>query len=167
MITLVLAVTKIIDSFVVTQKSIAVYKNKPILASFWNMIGMFLMSTIFVKLSQLNSYSSIALVSLASGIGVYTSIKFANKSKKNQIWAYYVRTQTRKQSKKLADALRKNGIEVQTVEAYNNNLERILKIMAISKNADQSKIIDSFMKPQYEILRMPVVDFKVYENEVR
>ena len=167
MIALVLAVIKIIDSFVVTQKSIAVYKNKPLLASFWNIIGMFLMSTIFVKLSQMNDYGSIALVSFASGIGVYISIKVANKSKKNQIWAYYIRTQTRKQSKQLADALRKNGIEVQTIEAYNNNLERILKIMAISKNAEQSKIIDSFMKEEYEILRMPVVDFKVYENELR
>ena len=98
-----------------------------------------------IKSVSTNSNTIIILASIAGALGSAIPVYFKSKNKKNieEVWQFDIVCQSRSQSKKLADDFRKMRIEILTSELYNDKIDRVLCVSAISNNSRESKSIIS------------------------
>lgn len=148
-----LALTKIIDNLILTEKSILVRNNKAIAASIFVMISEFMFIFIIKKVVSDNNIISAIVVSVAAGIGSYLAFCINNKFSKETVFINIITSNDKMKMKAFGDYMRFEGIKIVTFDAYNDEINNTLTAIVFANTREQSKKIDKFMNGQTDFFR--------------
>ena len=148
-----LALTKIVDNLITTEKSILVRNNKAVAASILVMISEFMFIFIIKKLVSDSNTASAIVVSVAAGIGSYLAFCINNKFSKETVYINIVTSNNKLQMKAFGDYMRLQGIKIVTFDAYNDDRNNTLTALVFANTRDQSKIIDKYVEAHNELFR--------------
>lgn len=141
-----LAVVKIIDNVILTEKTILTQKNKAIAASILVVISQFIFYIVIKQVVSDNSFLSISIVSVASGIGSYIAFYINKKLSKETVYINIITSNDRNKMKMFGDYLRTEGIKIVTLEAYSDTIERTLTALVFANTKEQSIKIDNYIE---------------------
>ena len=143
---ILLAIIKVIDNIIITEKTILTQKNKAVLASALVVISQFMFYFLIKQVVEDNSVLSIFIVSIASGIGSYIAFYINKKVSRDTVFINIITSNDRKNMKALGDYMRSENIKIVTFEAYSDNIERTLSAMVFANTKEQSIKIDDYLK---------------------
>lgn len=142
----ILALVKIIDNVILTGKTILTQKNKAIAASVLVVIAQFIFYIIIKQIVEDNNFISIAIVSIASGVGSYIAFCINKKVSKDTVFINVITSNDRSKMKIFGDYVRSEGIKIVTFDAYSDDLERTLTALVFSNTKEQSIKIDKYVE---------------------
>jgi uncharacterized protein YebE (UPF0316 family) len=143
---IILAIVKVIDNIILTGKTILTQKNKAIAASILVVISQFIFYIVVKQIVEDNNFISIAIVSIASGIGSYIAFYINKKVSKDTVYVNIITSNERTKMKELGDYVRAEGIKIVTFDAYSDDLERTLTALVFANTKEQSSKIDRYVE---------------------
>lgn len=143
---IILAIVKIIDNIILTEKTILTQKNKAIAASILVIISQFIFYIVIKQVVGDDNMLSISIVSIASGVGSYIAFYINKKLSKETVYINIVTSNERSKMKSFGDCMRAEGIKVVTLEAYSDDIERTLTALVFANTKDQSIKIDKYIE---------------------
>ena len=143
---IVLAIVKVIDNIILTGKTILTQKNKAIASSILVVVSQFIFYIIIQQIVEDNNFLSIAIVSIASGIGSYIAFYINKKVSKDTVYVNIITSNERAKMKELGDYVRAEGIKIVTFDAYSDDLERTLTALVFANTKEQSSKIDRYIE---------------------
>lgn len=143
---IILAIVKVIDNIILTGKTILTQKNKAISASILVVISQFIFYIVVKQIVEDNNFISIAIVSIASGIGSYIAFYINKKVSKDAVYVNIITSNERTKMKELGDYVRAEGIKIVTFDAYSDDLERTLTALVFANTKEQSSKIDRYVE---------------------
>ena len=141
-----LAVIKVIDNIVTTEKSLLTHQNKAVAASILVAVSQFLFYLLIKEVVADSNIISIIVVSIASGIGSYIAFCINNKFSKETVWINIVTSNDKTNMKAFADHMRAEGVKVVTMPTYGDDIERTLTALVFANTRSQSKKIDKYIE---------------------
>lgn len=142
----ILAIVKVIDNIILTGKTILTQKNKAIAASILVVISQFIFYIVVKQIVEDNNFISIAIVSIASGVGSYIAFYINKKVSKDTVYVNIITSNERTKMKELGDYVRAEGIKIVTFDAYSDDLERTLTALVFANTKEQSSKIDRYVE---------------------
>lgn len=143
---ILLAFIKVVDNIILTGKTILTQKNKAISASAMVIISQFIFYIVIKQIVEDNNFVSIAIVSVASGLGSYIAFCINKKFSKDTVYVNVITSNDRAEMKALGDYVRSEGIKIVTFDAYSDSLERTLTALVFSNTKEQSIKIDKYIE---------------------
>jgi uncharacterized protein YebE (UPF0316 family) len=143
---IILAIVKVIDNIILTGKTILTQKNKAIAASILVVISQFIFYIVVKQIVEDNNFISIAIVSIASGVGSYIAFYINKKVSKDTVYVNIITSNERTKMKELGDYVRAEGIKIVTFDAYSDDLERTLTALVFANTKEQSSKIDRYIE---------------------
>lgn len=143
---IILAIVKVIDNIILTGKTILTQKNKAIAASILVVISQFIFYIVVKQIVEDNNFISIAIVSIASGVGSYIAFYINKKVSKDTVYVNIITSNERAKMKELGDYVRAEGIKIVTFDAYSDDLERTLTALVFANTKEQSSKIDRYVE---------------------
>ncbi len=143
---IILALVKVVDNIILTGKTILTQKNKAIASSILVVVSQFIFYIIIQQIVEDNNFLSIAIVSIASGIGSYIAFYINKKVSKDTVYINIITSNDRSQMKVFGDYVRAEGIKIVTFDAYSDDLERTLTALVFSNTKEQSIKIDKYIE---------------------
>ncbi|KKQ94795.1 MAG: hypothetical protein UT66_C0028G0025 [candidate division CPR2 bacterium GW2011_GWC1_39_9] len=132
---------KLLDVMLNTVRSAFFVRNKHFLASLLTAISTFTYFLIIVKLLQISSFFSIALVSLAAFLGSYIPPIIIRRLEKDKVWVFDITPNSNENGKEFANQMRNKGFSVVTYKSYNKGNECVVCSKVFSKNKTHSRLI--------------------------
>jgi hypothetical protein len=148
-----LALTKIVDNLITTEKSILVRNNKAIAASIFVMISEFMFIFIIKKVVSDNNIVSAIVVSISAGIGSYIAFCINNRFSKEIVFINIITSNDKTKMKAFGDYMRSQGIKIVTFDAYNDDIEKTLTALVFANTREQSKKIDKYIEANNGLYR--------------
>ena len=143
---ILLGLTKVIDNIIITAKSIATYKEQKIWSSILVIVSQFLFYFLISKVISDDSLLAIIIVSISSGIGNYIAFTLNHKFRKAAKWTIIITSSDTDDITSLCDFLSANHIRHIANCGYNRKWDHAIHVIAVSKNKEESKLIDSHLK---------------------
>lgn len=140
-----LAVIKIIDNIISTEKTILTQKNKAISASILVVISQFMFYMLIKQVVADDNIISIMIVSVASGIGSYIAFYMNKKLSKDMVYINIITSNDKDKMKAFGDYMRTENIKIVTFDAYNDDRENTLTALVFANTKDQSLKIDKYI----------------------
>ena len=140
-----LAVIKIIDNIISTEKTILTQKNKAISASILVVISQFMFYMLIKQVVADDNIISIMIVSVASGIGSYIAFYMNKKLSKDMVYINIVTSNDKDKMKAFGDYMRTENIKIVTFDAYNDDRENTLTALVFANTKEQSSKIDNYI----------------------
>lgn len=141
-----LALVKVFDNIVGTAKSIATYKEQKILSSILVVISQLIFYLVISQVIEDNTFLSIAIVSVSSGIGNWLAFLINDRVKKDTKWVFILTSSNVEDIKMLCNYLAENSIKYIASDGYTRKGEHTINVMAFSKSKDESRLIENFLK---------------------
>lgn len=142
---IVLAVLKIIDNIILTEKTILTQKNKAVAASILVVISQIMFYLLIKEVVEDGSIISIIIISLASGIGSYIAFYMNKKLSKDTVYINIITSNDKSKMKAFGDYMRTENIKIVTFDAYNDNVENTLTALVFANTKEQSCKIDNYI----------------------
>lgn len=146
-------VLKLMDSAIITSKSIASQNGKALLSSALVGVSSLLFFFVVAPVLKDNSTTSMIVVAVASSIGSYVSFLINNHFKKDSQFVNIISSNDRTAMKEFGDYMRTKQIKIITMESYGSDLTPTLTALVFANTREQSKKIDKFMLNRTEYLR--------------
>jgi uncharacterized protein YebE (UPF0316 family) len=153
---LTLAVVKVIDNIVSTEKTILTQKNKALAASILVIIAQFMFYFIIKEVVADSNIVSIIVVSVASGIGSYIAFYMNKKLSRDMVYINIITSNDKSKMKAFGDYMRTENIKIVTMDAYNDDIEKTLTAIVFANTKEQSSKIDNYMKKHDGLYRQIV-----------
>lgn len=141
-----LAITKVLDNIIGTAKNLAQYKEQKIISSILVIISQLIFYLIISQVINDNTLLAIVIVSVSSGIGNYIAFMINAKFKKDTKWTFVITSSNKNDIQNLCNYLVEHGIKYIANDGYTRKGEHTINVMAFSKNKDESRLIESFLK---------------------
>ena len=148
-----LALTKIVDNLITTEKSLLVQQRKAIAASIFVAISEFMFLFIIKKVVADSNVVSNIVVSIGAGIGSYIAFLINSKFSKDTVYINIVTSNDKSKMKAFGDYMRAGGIKVLTMPTYGDEIEKTLTALVFANTREQSKQIDKYMETNNGIFR--------------
>ena len=148
-----LAIIKMIDNVITTEKSLLTHQNKAVAASVLVAISQFLFYILIKEVVADTNPISIIVVSIASGIGSYIAFCINNKFSKETVYINIITSNDKGQMKAFGDHMRAEGIKVLTMPTYGDDIEKTLTALVFASTRNQSKKIDKYIETNNELYR--------------
>ena len=148
-----LGLIKVIDNVVTTEKSLLTYQNKALAASILVTISQFLFYILITEVVADSNMLSIAVVSIASGVGSYIAFCINNKFSKETVYINIVTSNDKDRMKAFGDYMRAEGIKIVTMPTYGDDIEKTLTALVFANTRNQSKLIDKYIANNKELYR--------------
>ena len=148
-----LALTKIVDNLITTEKSILIQQRKAVAASIFVAISEFMFLFIIKKVVTDSNIVSNIVVSIGAGIGSYIAFFINNKFSKETVYINIVTSNDKNKMKAFGDHMRAEGIKVVTMPTYGDDIEKTLTALVFANTRNQSKLIDKYVEDNQEIYR--------------
>lgn len=148
-----LAIIKMIDNVITTEKSLLTHQNKALAASILVVISQFLFYILIKEIVADNNLISMIIVSIASGIGSYIAFGINNKFSKETVYINIVTSNNKEKMKDFGDHMRAEGIKIVTMPTYGDEIEKTLTALVFANTRNQSKKIDKYVKNNNELFR--------------
>lgn len=143
---IILFFAKMLDNMLGTAKTILVQHNKSVLAGIALGLSNFIYFLITKNIVESDGMISIAIVSIASGVGCCLAITFNNRFSKDKTYVNVILSDNIDEMMSLRDFLISNKITNVVSDSYNREWKKVLSITAYPETKDQSKLIDEYMK---------------------
>lgn len=143
---ILLAVIKILDNIVLTFKSICTYKEQKILSSILVVISQLIFYLVIDQVIEDNTILAIVIVSVSSGVGNYIAFVINGKFKRAAKWTFVITSNDTEDIKQLCDCLAEHKIKYIANNGLTRENEPAIHVMAFSKNKDESRLIEDFLK---------------------
>lgn len=153
----ILAIIKIIDNIIITGKTILTQKNKAISASLMVIISQFIFYIVIKQIVEDSNFISIAIVSVASGLGSYIAFCINKRFSKDTVYVNIITSNDREHMKLLGDYVRSEGIKIVTFDAYSDTIERTLTALVFANTKEQSIKIDKYIEEHDGFFREVVI----------
>lgn len=141
-----LAIVKIVDNIISTEKTILTQKNKAVLASVLVVISQFMFYLIIKQIVADSSALSIFIVSVASGVGSYIAFYINKKISRDTVFINIITSNDRSKMNALGDYMRSENIKIVTLDAYSDSIEKTLTGLVFANTREQSLKIDNYLK---------------------
>lgn len=148
-----LALTKIVDNLITTEKSLLVQQRKAVAASIFVAISEFMFLFIIKKVVTDSNIVSNIVVSIGAGIGSYIAFFINNKFSKETVYINIITSNDKEKMKAFGDHMRAEGIKVVTMPTYGDDIEKTLTALVFANTRNQSKLIDKYVEDNQEIYR--------------
>mgnify|MGYP003434463004 FL=1 len=148
-----MALIKVIDNIVTTEKSLLTHQNKAVAASVLVAISQFLFYLLIKEVVADSNTISIIVVSVASGVGSYIAFCINNKFSKETVYINIVTSNDKEKMKDFGDHMRAEGIKVVTMPTYGDDIEKTLTALVFANTRNQSKLIDKYVEEHNELFR--------------
>lgn len=148
-----MALIKVVDNIVTTEKSLLTHQNKAVAASVLVAISQFLFYLLIKEVVADSNTISIIVVSVASGIGSYIAFCINNKFSKETVYINIVTSNDKEKMKDFGDHMRAEGIKVVTMPTYGDDIEKTLTALVFANTRNQSKLIDKYVEEHNELFR--------------
>lgn len=143
---IMLALTKVVDNLITTEKTILIQKNKALAASILVAIAEFMFFFIIKNVVSDGNTASMIIVSIAAGIGSYIAFCINKRWSKDTVFINIVTSNDRDKMMAFGDHMRAEGIKVFTMPAYGDGIEKTLSALVFANTRAQSKKIDQYME---------------------
>lgn len=143
---ILLAIIKVIDNIILTGKTILTQKNKAITASIMVILSQFIFYIVIKQIVEDSNFISIAIVSIASGLGSYIAFCINKRFSKDTVYVNIITSNNRENMKLLGDYVRAEGIKIVTFDAYSDTIERTLTALVFANTKEQSIKIDKYIE---------------------
>lgn len=153
----ILAIIKIIDNIIITGKTILTQKNKAISASLMVIMSQFIFYIVIKQIVEDSNFISIAIVSVASGLGSYIAFCINKRFSKDTVYVNIITSNDREHMKLLGDYVRSEGIKIVTFDAYSDTIERTLTALVFANTKEQSIKIDKYIEEHDGFFREVVI----------
>lgn len=154
---LVLAVVKIIDNIITTEKTILTQKNKALAASVLVVVAQIMFYFLITEIVADNNTLAILVVSIASGIGSYIAFYINNKFSKDKVYINIITANDISQMKDFGDHMRAEGIKIVTFNAYNDDVKQTLTALVFADTKCKSSKIDNYISQHDGFYRQIVI----------
>ena len=154
----ILALVKIIDNIISTEKTILTQKNKALLASIAVIISQLMFYFVIDKVIEDKSMSTIAVVSVGAGLGSYVAFLINQKISKDRLWVHIVTSNNKTDMKVLGDYMREHNVPIITFDSYNDNLEITLTALIFANTKIQSSEVDAYLAMHDREYKRMIVD---------
>lgn len=141
-----LAIVKIFDNIINTAKSISTYKEQKIISSILTIISQLIFYLVISKVIEDNTFLAIVIVSVSSGVGNYIAFAINGKFKKAAKWTFVIASSNLNDIQNLCNYLVAHNIKYIANDGYTRKGEHTINVMAFSKNKDESRLIENFLK---------------------
>ena len=141
-----LAVIKVVDNIITTEKSLLTHQNKAVAASILVAISQFLFYLLIKEVVADSNAISIIVVSIASGIGSYIAFCINNKFSKETVFINIITSNDKAKMKDFGDHMRAEGVKIVTMPTYGDDIEKTLTAIVFSNTREQSKKIDKYIE---------------------
>ena len=148
-----LALTKIVDNLITTEKSILIQQRKAVAASIFVAISEFMFLFIIKKVVADSNMVSNIVVSIGAGIGSYIAFFINNKFSKETVYINIITSNDKEKMKAFGDHMRAEGIKVVTMPTYGDDVEKTLTALVFASTRNQSKLIEKYVKNNNELYR--------------
>lgn len=148
-----LALTKIVDNLITTEKSILIQQRKAVAASIFVAISEFMFLFIIKKVVADSNMVSNIVVSIGAGIGSYIAFFINNKFSKETVYINIITSNDKEKMKAFGDHMRAEGIKVVTMPTYGDDVEKTLTALVFASTRNQSKLIDKYVENNNELYR--------------
>ena len=143
---IMLALTKVVDNLITTEKTILIQKNKALAASILVAIAEFMFFFIIKNVVSDGNTVCMIIVSIAAGIGSYIAFCINKRWSKDTVFINIVTSNDRDKMMAFGDHMRAEGIKVFTMPAYGDGIEKTLSALVFANTRAQSKKIDQYME---------------------
>ena len=141
-----LSIIKILDNIILTAKSIATYKEQKIFSSILVVISQLIFYLVINQVINDNTIAAIVIVSISSGVGNYIAFIINNKFKKDTKWTFVIASSNINDIQRLCNYLVEHKIKYIANDGYTRKWEHTINVIAFSKNKDESRLIEKFLK---------------------
>lgn len=141
-----LGIIKVLDNIISTTKSITTYQNKKILTSVLVIVSQFMFYSVIKSVVGDNSWESIIVVCICSGLGTYIAMYFDDLFKKDATYTNILTCDSTQNIDGLCVYLLKNGIKYIPFDSYNRKSEKAKTVLVFAQTRHESKLIDDFLK---------------------
>lgn len=148
-----LALTKVLDNLITTEKSILIQKGKAVAASIFVAISEFMFLFIIKKVVADSNVISNIVVAVGAGIGSYIAFYINNKFSKDTVYINIITSNDKEKMKVFADHMRTEGIKVVTMPTYGDEIAKTLTALVFAGTRDQSKLIDKYIETNHGFYR--------------
>ena len=148
-----LALTKIVDNLITTEKSLLVQQRKAVAASIFVAISEFMFLFIIKKVVADSNVVSNIVVAIGAGIGSYIAFFINSKFSKETVFINIVTSNDKNKMKAFGDHMRAEGIKVVTMPTYGDEIEKTLTALVFANTRNQSKLIDKYVENNSELYR--------------
>lgn len=148
-----LAIIKVVDNVVGTEKTLLTQQNKALAASILVTISQFLFYMLITEIVADSNMISIIVVSVASGIGSYIAFCINNKFSKETVYINIITSNDKEKMKNFGDHMRAEGIKIVTMPTYGDDIEKTLTALVFANTRAQSKLIDKYIEVHNELYR--------------
>ena len=143
---IVLALTKVVDNLITTEKSILVHQRKAVAASIFVAISEFMFLFIIKEVVADSNIASNIVVAVGAGIGSYIAFFINNKFSKETVYINIITSNDKTKMKAFGDHMRAEGIKVVTMPTYGDEIEKTLTAMVFANTREQSSKIDKYIE---------------------
>lgn len=142
---ILLALVKILDNVILTAKTIATYKEQKILSSILVIVAQLIFYLVIEQVIEDNTFLSIIIVSVSSGIGNLLAFFINDKFKRDTKWTFVITSSDVEDIKTLCNYLVRNKIKYIANDGYNRRGEHTINVMAFSKTKNDSRLIEDYL----------------------
>ena len=142
---ILLALIKILDNIILTAKTIATYKEQKILSSILVIVAQLIFYLVIEQVIEDNTFLSIIIVSVSSGIGNLLAFFINDKFKRDTKWTFVITSSDVEDIKTLCNYLVRNKIKYIANDGYNRRGEHTINVMAFSKTKNDSRLIEDYL----------------------
>lgn len=151
---LILGLIKVVDNIISTAKSITTYQNKKITTSVLVIISQFLFYMVIKSVVSDDSFVSILVVCICSGVGTYLAMLSNDKLKKDITYTNILTCSCDDSISDLCSYLLEHKIKYIPVDSYDRRNEHSITVLAFASTRHESKLIDTFLeKSEVKYLR--------------
>lgn len=140
-----LALVKILDNIILTVKTIATYKEQKILSSILVIVAQLIFYLVIEQVIEDNTFLSIIIVSVSSGIGNLLAFFINDKFKRDTKWTFVITSSDVEDIKTLCNYLVTNKIKYIANDGYNRRGEKTINVIAFSKTKNDSRLIEDYL----------------------
>lgn len=141
---IILGIIKIIDNMISTAKNITTYKGKKLLTSLLVIISQFLFYFLIDSVVSDDSYTTIIVICICSGVGTYIAMYINDVAKRDATYTNILTCKCDDNITDLVSYLLSHSIEHIVFDSYNLDGEENRTILVFARTKVESSLIDEF-----------------------
>ena len=159
MMLLELFVFKLLDTSIAALKSIFMVKGKPLYSAMAGTASYLFFILIVRRIAASEGVGAIVATLFAVFLGQFITQTFSKRFDKDKVWKVSITPRSKAQGQEIADKLKECNIPVQTFPCYNDELEKVLAVVAFSEGRAHSAVIDGVLQ-EYGDVKFNIVEIK-------
>ena len=143
----IIAFFKIIDNLISTAKTLFVQRNRALLAAISLVVSNLIYYSVIKTVSSTEGFATIAVVSVASGIGCYFAIKICDRLSKDRMFVNVLMSDSLELMKDFRDFLAVHHIKNVATDSYTLDWsKKTITITAYTETKAENRLIDEYIR---------------------